>query len=310
MKTSATRRRDMARRAIALFIPILIAAVCCSACSPNAAETEKTPVAGTWKATALVADAGKQSEKIVPIDSVEQLASLYDGFVLTLGEDGTFDYLQSPLVCRGRYSRDDDAREDRYILETETTEFGSKVTRAEKGSGKLYQAELLGDGTLRVSAYDRILRSPDHREFPIIFSRDQDASVPNSEDIPHLDFSETDKQGPTDATPAKPSPEPHGEYSKVLDEYTRLIESRAPVLASEYLSESEGLSDIQALAELSNEKVAELAEITNDGISEMARIMQENEDSYETYESWAQRLQDVYMREADLIMDAYMESAM
>ena len=167
MKASATRRRDMARRAVALFIPILIAAVCCSACSPNAAETEKTPVAGTWKATALVADAGKQSEKIVPIDSVEQLASLYDGFVLTLGEDGTFDYLQSPLVCRGRYSRDDDAREDRYILETETTEFGSKVTRAEKGSGKLYHAELLGDGTLRVSAYDRILRSPDHREFPI-----------------------------------------------------------------------------------------------------------------------------------------------
>lgn len=310
MKAPATRRRGVAERAAALSILILVAASCCSVCSPNAAETEKIPVAGTWKATALVAKTGKQPEKTVPLDSIKQLTSLYDGFVLALGEDGTFDYLQSPLICRGRYSKDDDGREGCYVLETETMELGGKVEGTENGSGKLYHAELLSDGTLRVSAYDRVLKSPDYRELSIIFSRNQNVSIPDSEDIPHLDFNKTKKPGPTSTFPENPNLEPYGEYSKVLDEYTSLIESRAPVLVSEYLSESEGLSDIQALAELSNEKIAELAKITNDGISKMARIMHENGDPYETYESWAQKLQDVYMQEADLIMNAYMENAM
>ena len=41
----------------------------------------------------------------------------------------------------------------------------------------------------------------------------------------------------------------------------------------------------------------------------MAKLQQKNGDAYETYEDWAGQLQDVYTEQAELITDAYMDSA-
>ena len=41
----------------------------------------------------------------------------------------------------------------------------------------------------------------------------------------------------------------------------------------------------------------------------MAELQMKNDDEYETYEEWAGKLQDVYQDEAEVITDAYMESA-
>lgn len=41
----------------------------------------------------------------------------------------------------------------------------------------------------------------------------------------------------------------------------------------------------------------------------MAKIMHKNGDKYETYESWAGKLQDVYTDYAGEIQDAYMDDA-
>ena len=41
----------------------------------------------------------------------------------------------------------------------------------------------------------------------------------------------------------------------------------------------------------------------------MARLMHSNGDSYDTYEEWADKLQDAYSDQASKIQDAYLDSA-
>lgn len=99
-------------------------------------------------------------------------------------------------------------------------------------------------------------------------------------------------------------------YESILEDYTKQLQDATPGLVEEYNEESADLSgDVNALAELSNEKIEELAEICNDGVGEMAELKLENGDDDETYEEWAGKLQDVYQDEAQDITDAYMDSA-
>ena len=100
-------------------------------------------------------------------------------------------------------------------------------------------------------------------------------------------------------------------YQSILDEYTKKIQDAVPGLLEEYNTEAaEKAGDIQALAELSNDKISKLAEISNEGIEQMAELMYDNGDEYETYEEWANKLTDVYMTESEKITNAYMDSAM
>ncbi len=121
---------------------------------------------------------------------------------------------------------------------------------------------------------------------------------------------------PTPRATAAPTPEPAqssstgNAYQDILDEYTAKLKEAAPRLASEYRAEAANTSGgIDALAELSMEKIGELAEISVEGIGEMAEIQLRTGD-YDEYEEWAGKLQDVYNDEAQKIMDAYMDSAM
>ena len=99
-------------------------------------------------------------------------------------------------------------------------------------------------------------------------------------------------------------------YESILDDYTKQLQDATPGLVEEYNEESADLSgDVNALAELSNEKIEELAEICNDGVGEMAELKLKNGDDDETYEDWAGKLQDIYQDEAQDITDAYMDSA-
>lgn len=99
-------------------------------------------------------------------------------------------------------------------------------------------------------------------------------------------------------------------YESILEDYTKQLQDATPGLVEEYNEESADLSgDVNALAELSNDKIEELAEICNDGVEEMAELKLKNGDDDETYEEWAGKLQDVYQDEAQDITDAYMDSA-
>ena len=99
-------------------------------------------------------------------------------------------------------------------------------------------------------------------------------------------------------------------YQAILVEYTRKMGNAVDGLVSEYRSEAAGVSSIDRLAEICNDKVGDLAEICNEGIGEMADLMYSKGDSYETYESWAGKLQDNYTEIAQEIQDAYLDSAM
>ena len=100
-------------------------------------------------------------------------------------------------------------------------------------------------------------------------------------------------------------------YKSILKKYTKKMKKKTPVLVEEYNEECKELSgDLEALAQLSTEKVEDLAEICNTGVEEMADLMLKNGDDYDTYEKWAGKLQDVSMELAQEITDAYMDSAM
>ena len=105
-----------------------------------------------------------------------------------------------------------------------------------------------------------------------------------------------------------PVPSGHSTYQSILDEYTSKMEQEVPRLIQEYKTESAGISDINRLAKLCNDKVGELAEICNEGVSEMAEIMYLKGDAYETYERWAGALIDNYSDIAAEIQYAYLES--
>lgn len=101
-------------------------------------------------------------------------------------------------------------------------------------------------------------------------------------------------------------------YQLILDEYTKKIKDAAPKLVEEYKTEaSNNTKGVDGLAEISNNKVQELAKISNDGIQKMAEIHLKNgSGKYVEYEEWANKLTDIYMKEAETITNAYMESAM
>ena len=101
------------------------------------------------------------------------------------------------------------------------------------------------------------------------------------------------------------------EYQLILNNYTEKIKNATPTLISEYNAEAASNSNgIMGLAEIMNSKVFDLAAILTEGTQEMAEVMLEKgTGSYSEYESWALKLNDVYMSEAQKITDVYMNSA-
>lgn len=122
------------------------------------------------------------------------------------------------------------------------------------------------------------------------------------------------KQQTTNTTQPKPNEAVNiqAKYQSILNEYTTKLKSKTPSLITEYKNEaSKNTSGLSGLANICNNKVSVLAGISTEGIGKMADIYYKyGNGKYSEYESWADKLQDVYMEEAGKIQDVYMDSAM
>ena len=115
---------------------------------------------------------------------------------------------------------------------------------------------------------------------------------------------------PAESTEKAEEPAEEVTYQSILDEYTAKIEEAAPKLAEEFKTEAASKKgDVAALAELSTAKMEKLAEISVEGVEKMAALMLKNGDSQETYTEWANKLNDVYMKQSEIITNAYMKEA-
>ena len=131
------------------------------------------------------------------------------------------------------------------------------------------------------------------------------------------DAKETSPQNATeqenaDESAQEPVAEPDEEvtYQSILDQYSQKLSEAAPTLVEEYNAEAAGMAgDINALAELSTGKIEKLAEISTEGMEKMSELMLSSGDAYETYEEWANKLNDVYMTQSQQLTAAYTASA-
>lgn len=100
-------------------------------------------------------------------------------------------------------------------------------------------------------------------------------------------------------------------YQTILDEYTEKLENATPALIDEYNAEAATNTEgLEGLATISNAKITKLAEISMEGVSEMAGIyLKTGSGKNSEYEEWAGKLQNIYMTEAEKIIQAYMDSA-
>jgi hypothetical protein len=104
-------------------------------------------------------------------------------------------------------------------------------------------------------------------------------------------------------------------YKALHDEYTKKLKEATPGLIDQFHAEAEHNEEgIEGLANISNAKIALLAEISSEGMTAMAQVMyssgtSSDPESFIEYETWAGKLQTVYMEEVSKITDAYLSSA-
>lgn len=254
--------------------------------------------------------------KIIDINDNDALADLYDSTFLSFDSDGSFMYINlfpkegtyKPYAGDGTY--------DYYLLKTERTlKYDSEkdeFVESESASNKTFIIAVLDENTIEFVEFDAITGRAKANEDPLIF-------VKSDEDSAYVQNNKTEiAQNNTNNTNEVPSAgDNSGEqyikadssYQSILDEYTEKMENAVGGLVREYKSEATGISDIERLAEINNDKIEKLAEICNEGIGKMAEQMYAKGDSYDTYELWAGKLMDNYNDIAQEIMDAYLDSA-
>ena len=257
--------------------------------------------------------------KVIDIKDNAALADLYDSTFLSFGSDGTFDYINL-FIKEGVYvPYEGDGNYPYFLLKADKTlKYDSdkkEFVESESSSKVTYLLSVLDDNTIEFVEYDAITGRAKANEDPLFFVKsDKESSfVQNNK----TDISQSGNKGeasqPADSGKADNSQNTgsyNSSYQAILDEYTRKMENAVDGLVREYRSEASGISDIEKLAEICNDKNGDLAEICNEGVGEMADLMYSKGDSYDTYESWAGKLMDNYNDIAKEIMDAYLDSAM
>lgn len=98
-------------------------------------------------------------------------------------------------------------------------------------------------------------------------------------------------------------------YESIYNEYDKKMAELAPKKVEEFNKESEGVTDVNKLAEISTKKVGDIALINTQGAERMASLMQKKGDEYSTYEEWAMKLSDRYQEYSKQVTDAYMSKA-
>ena len=268
--------------------------------------------------------------KIFDIHDNKDLESLYRANYLNFDSDGRFTYLD--VFPKGGtyepYETDDEY--DCFLLKTDKTyQYDSdnkKNKKKESGTKKSYIIYILDDNTFEFVEFDPMTGKAKANEIPLFFSKSHEESPyiqDHKTEIARSSGNGADSDGSSERSASsarssgnsKDSTDSSREsdsstYQSILDTYTEKMEKAVPGLVSEYYSEASGVSDIESLAEICNDKVGKLAEICNEGVGKMAERMNSRGDSYSTYESWAGKLMDNYSDIAQEIQDAYLDSAM
>lgn len=276
----------------------------------------------------------------------ERLSDLYDSTYLSFAEDGTFQYMNL-YIYEGTYEKYDKGDEDGdyYLLKTEDvlkfdSDEGAYVSLdPDSYTARSYLLTVQDSNTIRFCEMDAFTGNENADDNPLLFAKSSmssdfianvkenlgdyiaenktelEAEIESEKaaqaaaadsDKASADSGSTSAHSKSDGSSGKKS---GSSYQAILDDYTEKMEDAVPGLVDEYHSESAGVSDIEELAEICNDKVSDLAEICNEGISEMASLMYKKDDSYSTYEDWAGKLMDNYTEIADEIMDAYLDSS-
>ena len=96
-------------------------------------------------------------------------------------------------------------------------------------------------------------------------------------------------------------------YQSIFVEYSEKLEEKADVLVDEFNAEAPDKgSDVNALAELCEQKIEDLAAVSTEGATKMASVMTKNGDAYSTYDEWVRNLYGEYEEQGQKITDAYM----
>ena len=276
--------------------------------------------------------------KVVDIHDNKDLEGLYRATYMSFGSNGRFTYLDA-IPKGGTYEPyETDSKYDCFLLKTDKTyqydaDINELVER-ESGTKKPYIVYILDDNTFEFVEFDPVTGRAKANEIPLFFVKSHAESPYVQEhktEIANNSGNGTYSSGNNNAS--KSSANSVGSsgsgkskagssndsynnnrgdisYQSILDTYTEKMEEAVPGLVSQYRSEASGISDIEKLAEICNDKISKLAEICNEGIGKMAELMNSRGDSYSTYEDWAGKLMDNYSDIAQEIQDAYLDSAM
>lgn len=98
-------------------------------------------------------------------------------------------------------------------------------------------------------------------------------------------------------------------YEDIYNDYSAQLKTKGATLLEEYQKEApDHYGDIPAQAEIANAKVEILASLANEGVEKMATLYYKQLD-YTEYNDWATKLYDVYMEEANVIYNEYLNTA-
>ena len=307
----------LVKRILSAVLCILM--LCLAACGSGTNNVDVSGLTGNWTVRGIY-----YNGHLLDVNDVEELEDLYDVMRLTINEDGSFVYLNNVFGEKGTVRYLDGSDSGTLLLDSEEAfrygyENGEIVQKPTKNDNpQKYLAYILDEYTLEMCEYDEDLGKPAADKDPFIF-------VMSGKESAYLDANKLAINSSSGSSSSKDSGSAQtnsssvsisgssrgsGSYQSILDEYTAKMENAVPGLVREYQSEASGVSELDRLAEICNDKISDLAEICNEGISEMAKLMQKSGDSYDTYEKWANKLMDNYTDISQEIMDAYLDSAM
>lgn len=263
---------------------------------------------GLWKVGAIDYDFNNNPARnlVVDVNDSDALSDLYDSLYLSFFADGTFVYADV-YFHEGTYTAHP-KNPGCYILKTDssyrmTVEDG-EVVKLEDSSKPSYYLEVCDD-SLHLQDYDPFTGKAKANDNGYYFVRIEDESSFIQNNKAELQFKDPQEESSGADHYASLST-----YAGILETYTNKMKAAVPGLVSEYENESAGISDITRLAEICNDKVEDLAELCNEGVGKMAELMYDNNDSYDTYSNWSEKLMNNYIEIAQEIQDAYINSAM
>ena len=269
---------------------------------------------GLWNVGAIDYDYNNNPNRniIVDINDSDVISDMYDSIYLSFFSDGSFVYV-NPFIHEGTYIPHP-KNQGCYILKTDRTyrlavENDEIVEVEVEGSKPSYYLELCDD-TLHFQDYDAFTGQPKANDNGYYFVRLETESSFIQNNKADVQFKNPNEDTEVNSGAEGGTSISLSSYAGILEEYTEKMKKAAPQLINEYNNESTGISDINKLAELCNKKVGDLADICTEGVGKMTDLMLSNGDSYDIYDSWAQRLLENYNEIAQGIMDAYIDSAM